>query len=132
MPTYTELTETVGDQVVEAVKQAEERTVSLVSSVNELTSKFLPSVPDVPTVDGLPSASDVVAANSALMEKVLQAQTAFALSVLGSLPELRRDPGRAQEAGGRQVLNPPPASGGPPRWPATGASGPAPPQHPRL
>ena len=86
MPTYTELTETVGDQVVEAVKQAEERTLSLVSSVNEMTSKFLPSVPDVPTVDGLPSASDVVAANAALMEKVLQAQTAFALSVLGSLP----------------------------------------------
>src|SRR4029453_11546941 len=74
MPTYTELTETVGDQVVEAVKQAEERTVSLVWSVNELTSRFRPSVPDVPTIEGLPSASDVVAANSALIEKVLQAQ----------------------------------------------------------
>jgi hypothetical protein len=92
MPTYTELTETVGDQVVEAVKQAGERTLSLVSSVNELTSKFLPSVPDVPTVDGLPSASDVVAANSALMEKVLQAQTAFALSVLDSLPTYGETP----------------------------------------
>ena len=92
MPTYTELTETVGDQVVGAVKQAEERTLSLVSSVNELTSKFLPSVPDVPSFDALPSASDVVAANSALMEKVLQAQTAFALSVLDSLPTYGETP----------------------------------------
>ena len=92
MPTYTELTETVGDQVVEAVKQAEERTVSLVSSVNELTARFRPSVPDVPTIEGLPSASDVVAANSALIEKVLQAQTAFALSVLDSLPSYGEAP----------------------------------------
>jgi hypothetical protein len=89
MPTYSELTETVGDQVVDAVKQAEERTVSLVSSVNELTSKLFPSapaVPAVPGVEGLPSASDVVAANAALMERLLQAQTSFALSVLESIP----------------------------------------------
>ena len=89
MPTYTELTETVGDQVVDAVKQAEERTVSLVSSVNELTAKLFPPVPSVaavPAVEGLPSASDVVAANAAFIERVLQAQTSFALSVLESLP----------------------------------------------
>ena len=132
MPTYTELTETVGDQVVEAVKQAEERTLSLVSSVNELTSKFLPSVPDVPTVDGLPSASDVVAANSALMEKVLQAQTAFALSVLDSLPSYGETRGHAQEAGCRQVLNPPPAVAGRLGGPPLARPGPAPPPHPRL
>ena len=86
MPTYTELTETVGDQVADAVKQAEQRTLSLVSSVSELTSKLLPSLPEVPGVEALPTASEVVAANAAFAEKLLQAQTSFALSVLASLP----------------------------------------------
>ena len=89
IPTYPELTKSFGDQVVDAVKQAEERTVSFVSSVNELTAKLfppVPSVPAVPGIDGWPSVSDVVAANAALAERLLQAQTSFTLSLLESVP----------------------------------------------
>ncbi len=86
LPTYTELTKSFGDQVVDAVKQAEERTVSAITSTNEIVSALLPSVPSVPVPEGVPSASAVVTANAALLERVIKAQTKFTLSVLDSLP----------------------------------------------
>lgn len=85
LPTYPELTKSFGDQVVDAVKQAEERTVSAMASANEVVSALLPSVPAVPVPEGA-SPSAVVSANAALLERVLKAQTKFALSVLDSLP----------------------------------------------
>ena len=52
LPTYPELTKSFGDQVVDAVKQAEERTVSAIASANEIVSTLLPSVPSVPVPEG--------------------------------------------------------------------------------
>jgi hypothetical protein len=86
LPTYPELAKSFGDQVTDAVKQAEERTVSAIISATEIVSSLLPSVPSVPVPDGVPSASTVVSANAALLERVLKAQTKFTLSVLESLP----------------------------------------------
>jgi hypothetical protein len=86
LPTYPELTKSFGDQVVDAVKQAEERTVSAITSATEIVSALLPSVPSVPVPEGVPSPSAVVSANAALLERVLEAQTRFTLSVLESLP----------------------------------------------
>ena len=86
LSTYSELTKSFGDRFVEAVKQAEERTVSAITSANEVVGALLPPVPSLPVPDAVPSASDVVAANAALLERLLEAQTAFTLSVLGSLP----------------------------------------------
>ena len=86
LPTYPELTKSFGDQVVDAVKQAEERTVSAMASANEVVSALLSSVPSVPVPEGVPSASAVVTANASLLERLLKAQTKFTLSVLDSLP----------------------------------------------
>ena len=55
------------------------------ASANEVVSALLPSVPAVPVPEGA-SPSAVVTANAALLERVLKAQTKFALSVLDSLP----------------------------------------------
>ena len=82
LPTYPELTKSFGDQVVDAVKRAEERTVSAIASASEIVSALLPSVPSAPVPEGVPSASAVVSANAALLERVLDAQTKFTLSVL--------------------------------------------------
>jgi hypothetical protein len=86
LPTYPELTKSFGDQVVNAVKQAEERTVSAIASANEIVSTLLPSVPSVPVPEGAPWASTVVTANAALLERLLKAQTKFTLSVLENVP----------------------------------------------
>ena len=82
LPTYPELTKSFGDQVVDAVKRAEERTVSAIASASEIVSALLPSVPSAPVPEGVPSASAVVSANATLLERVLEAQTKFTLSVL--------------------------------------------------
>ena len=99
LPTYPELTKSFGDQVVDAVKQAEERTVSAISTTNEIVSSLFSSLPSVPVPEGVPSASEVVSANAALLERVLKAQTKFTLSVLDSLPTVGEDeaPGPARK-----------------------------------
>src|SRR5262245_29126871 len=98
MSSYTEFTQSVGDQVVDAVAQAEERAVSITSSLNSLSSKFLPSVGSLPTFDALPSASDVVSANAALIGRVLDAQTKFLLGVLDASPAAEPKPAKKSAA----------------------------------
>jgi hypothetical protein len=84
MPTYTELTELVGDQVLDALKFVDETTTSLVGTVNDTVSKLLPDLPSIPGASSAPNVSEVVAANFALAERFLKAQQKFALDLVGA------------------------------------------------
>ena len=100
MPTYTEITDSLRDQIIETIKDSEERSLTAVSSVNNLFEKLLPAVSKVedagaklfpfarslPVVGNLPKANDVIAANTAFVERLVKAQTAFAVTVLDRDP----------------------------------------------
>jgi|SRR6476659_8367540 hypothetical protein len=100
MPTFTELTDSIRDQIIETIKDSEERSLAAVSSVNSVVDKLLPVVTKVedagvnlfpfarslPVVSSLPKPSDVIAANTAFVERLVKAQTAFAVTVLDREP----------------------------------------------
>ncbi len=100
MPTYTEVTDSIRDQIIETITDSEERSLTAVSSVNSLVEKLLPVVSKVegasarlfpyarslPVVGSLPKTADVVTANKAFVERLLKAQTAFAVAVLDREP----------------------------------------------
>ena len=90
MSTYLDMTKTIGDQLVDGLKQFEERSVSALSSFGEVASKLMPELPaDVTLPDfvtSLPSASEIVAANFAVIERVMKAQKAVLLSLIEAVP----------------------------------------------
>lgn len=100
MPTYTEVTDSIRDQIIETIKDSEERSLTVVSSVTNLVEKLLPVVSKVevasaklfpiarslPVVGNLPKPTDVLAGNTAFVERLIKAQTAFAVAVLDRDP----------------------------------------------
>lgn len=85
MSTYTEFITKVGDQVVDAMKEAEERTAAVVSSINDAAAKLVPSVVTVPGIEALPSAHEVVTANFAIAGRLLDSQREFVLFLVDAL-----------------------------------------------
>ena len=96
MSTYTEFTESLRDQIVDSIKEGEERGLQAVSSVTSLIEKVLPAASTVeaagtkyfPFVKSLPGAgklrppADVLASNAAFLERLVKAQTTFAVTLL--------------------------------------------------
>ena len=100
MPTYTEFADSVRDRLADTITQAEGRGLEAVTSVNSMVDKFrpmasklesmgaklLPSVGSLPVIGGLPKPAEVIAANTAFIERLLKAQATFALTVLDRVP----------------------------------------------
>ena len=80
MASYTEMTQKVGDQLIDALKRVEDAGASMTSSLSEA----LPDAPSLPGADRLPSPTEIITANFALFERLLQAQKDFALRLAGS------------------------------------------------
>ena len=91
MSTYVDTTKSIGDQLVDGLKQFEERSVSTLASISEFATKYMPEMPDMqlpefPSFGEFPSASEVVAANFALFERVMKAQKDVLLSLIDAVP----------------------------------------------
>jgi len=70
MPSYTEFTNQIADQIVDAYKQAEEQAVSMLASFNDTAAKAAPAPPG-------PDPSELLSANFALGHRLLDAQQQF-------------------------------------------------------
>jgi hypothetical protein len=100
MSTYTEITDSIGEQLAESVQTAEEQTKALISNVGDLASNVVSSVRSFRAKSNLPSISDVVAANTSLAERVLNAQKDLAVRVLDRLPTWNDNGAPAKKSAG--------------------------------
>ena len=112
MPTYTEFADSVRDRLAETITQAEGRGLEAVTSVNTMVdklrpmaskveamgAKLLPSGLSLPVVGGLPKPAEVIAANTAFVERLLKAQATFALKLLNRAPVAEKAPVKKKTA----------------------------------
>jgi hypothetical protein len=80
MSSYAEITEKATNQLLEAVKPAEQLATSFAHKLDGLVK-----LPSLPGAGSLPTAAEVITTNFALAEKILTAQKDFALSLASSV-----------------------------------------------
>jgi hypothetical protein len=89
MITYSDVTKSVGDQLVDGFKQFETRSVAAIETLSDAATKLMPELPgraSNPILGSLPTASEIVAANFAFVERVVKAQKEVLLHVLDVVP----------------------------------------------
>src|SRR4051794_21787089 len=91
MTTYTELTEKMGGRLLDTLKQIENVSASAAETVAGSAARVLPDLPSVPGADKVPSPTEVVTANFALVERLLEAQKDYVLrlAAVGSSAEAK-------------------------------------------
>lgn len=108
MPTYTEVTENLGNKIVEVVTNAEDNAIAAVGKANKLAAtmkarvaRTLPAtltakLPTARRFENLPTAKDIVAANTTFLKRLVDAQNAFALKVIDAVrPDAPAEAGSA-------------------------------------
>ncbi len=78
---YTELTERLGNGIVEQIERIQDSQLSALESIRQAVERFAPQLPNMDY--SLPQA--IGAANFALAEQLLAAQKKYALGLLESL-----------------------------------------------
>jgi hypothetical protein len=84
MSTVTELSESLQDQVLGTLSTAQGLALDAIRSVSDAVEPMLPK--DLPLVDQLPKAEEVVEAGFKLVQKVIESQHQFVKSILESAP----------------------------------------------
>lgn len=82
MARYTEVASKAGDRVVSALTQAEEATISALSSVSKTVGGYIPEMPSLPFADKLPSPMTVVETTFDIGQHMLKSQKQYAVSFL--------------------------------------------------
>lgn len=82
MPNYAEVVSQVQDQVIAAVKQTQDITVSAVAQVAETVAGLLPELPALPFAEQIPAPKDVVTKAYAFAGALLDARRDFALRLI--------------------------------------------------
>ena len=81
MSDYTDLVTRTQETVVDAIKQAQEYTVSAVSTVSSTFADLVPDLPQNPLADTLPAPQEVVESVFGFTLAILEAQKDFALAL---------------------------------------------------
>ena len=84
MSTVTELSESLQDQVLGTLSTAQGLALDAIRSVSDAVEPMLPK--DLPLVDQLPKAEEVVEAGFKLVQKVIESQHQFVKNILESAP----------------------------------------------
>ena len=93
---YSDITKSVADQAVDTTKLVQDRVVESLEAFDPITEQFasmLPTMPDapkLPLIDALPSFTDFVEANAALIERVVKANKDFAIAVAKAVPTFEK------------------------------------------
>jgi hypothetical protein len=84
MSTVTELSESLQEQVLSTLSTAQGLALDAIRSVSDAVEPILPK--DLPLVDQLPKAEEVVEAGFKLVQKVIESQHQFVKNILESVP----------------------------------------------
>ena len=84
MLSYTEVTEIVADQVTDAFRFLDEAGSTVVAGLEDSATRLLSTVPGLPEGSKAPSLDEVVAANFAAAERVVQARQKLAVDLLNA------------------------------------------------
>ena len=84
MSTVTELSDTLQEQVLSTLQSAQGLALDAIRSISDAVEPVLPK--DLPLVDQLPKAEEVVNAGFGLVQKVLESQHQFVKNILESAP----------------------------------------------
>jgi hypothetical protein len=93
---YSDITKSVADQAVDTAKLVQERIVETFEAFEPVTEQFssmlpgMPDMPKLPIVEALPSFSDIVEANAALVERVVKANKDLAIAVAKAVPTFEK------------------------------------------
>ncbi len=82
MPTFTELTTTAQEGLIQSIRTGGELTASTVKSWRAATDRFVPELPTIPGLDVLPSVAEVTENVFDFTAKVLEAQHDAAIAVM--------------------------------------------------
>ena len=93
MSTYTELTDKATAQLFGAVKPVEDLAVTFATAVDGMTDKLR----GLPLQEQLPTASELVTAHFALVERLVSAQKDLAVRLTSSAPTLSVVPAQAAQ-----------------------------------
>ena len=86
--TSTLVAEKAADRVITGIKQAQDLTVTAISTVTGLVGGFLPSFPPLPLASKLPQPEAVVKTTFSIAEDVLKTNKQYALNIVHALQPL--------------------------------------------
>lgn len=105
MADYIALAEKASDSLISAVKQANGITSATVASVSDFVADFLPPMP---LADRYPAPRKVVEATFGIWERMLDAQKAYALSLVEAMApitsKVTKANGRASKKSGSEAV----------------------------
>ena len=93
---YSDITKSFGDQAVDTAKLVQERLVESLEAFDPITEQFasmlpsMPELPKLPLVEALPSITDIVEANAALVERVVKANKELVVAIANAVPTFEK------------------------------------------